>query len=133
MVNPGVEVMPNFYGMFNRNESLEAAGAVVVAALVWQAARRGSQAWALGATLSGGMLTSHHAYISDCALLLPAVLAMMSETGRTWQRYLALFFLAPLVYISMFAGPAILAIRLGLIVLCASFTVAPRDREIKLP
>jgi len=133
MVNPGVEVMPNFYGLFNRNETLEAVGAVVVAVLVWLAARRGSQAWALAATLSGGMLTSHHAYISDCALLLPAVLVMMSETGRAWQRYLALFFLAPFVYIGMFAGPTILAIRLSLIVLCASFTAAPRDREIRLP
>jgi hypothetical protein len=133
MVNPGVEVMPNFYGLFNRNEGLEAAGAVVVAALVWLAARHSSQAWALAATLSGGMLTSHHAYIADCALLLPALLVMMAEASRVWQRYLAVFLMAPFVYIGMFAGPTILAIRLGLIVLCGAFTVAPRGRESKLP
>ena len=118
IVNPGLAVMPNLNGLFNGSAGFELAGALAVAALVWRAARRGSRTWALAATLAGGLLTSHHAYIADCALLLPALLVMASETDRTWQRYLALFLMAPVVYIGMLAGPAAIWItRLSLVAL----------------
>jgi len=126
MVNPGLAVMPNLNGLFEGNRGLELAGALAVAALVWLAARRGSHAWALGAMLVGSLLTSHHAYIADCALLLPALLAMASETERAWQRNLALFLMAPIVYMGMLAGPVILVTRIALIALCVSFAAAPR-------
>lgn len=127
IVSPGLDVMPNLNGLFHGNGRLELAATLTVAALVWLAARRGSQSWALAATLVGGLLTSHHAYAADCALLLPALLVMESETDRSWQRRLALFLMAPIVYIGMYAGPAILITRLSLVVLCVSFAAAPRS------
>jgi len=134
IVNPGLAVMPNLNGLFHGNGSLELAGALAVAALVWLGARRGSQAWALGATLVGSLLTSHHAYIADCALLLPALLTMASEADRVWPRSLALFLMAPVVYIGMLAGPsAIWVTRLSLVALCVSFTAAPLARVIGKP
>jgi hypothetical protein len=129
IVNPGLAVMPNLNGLFDGNAGLELAGGLAVAVLVWRAARQGSQTWALTATLAGSLLTSHHAYIADCALLLPALLAMASEADRTWQRHLALFLMAPIVYIGMLAGPsAIWITRLSLVALCVSFAAAPRMR-----
>jgi hypothetical protein len=124
IVNPGLEVMPNLNGLFHGNGGLELVAALAVAALVYQAAHRGSQSWALAATLVGGLLTSHHAYVADCALLLPALLVMASETDRDWQWYLALFLMAPVVYIGVYAGPAVLVTKLSLVVLCVSFAVA---------
>ena len=125
VINPGLEVMPNLNGLFHGNVTLEVAGAVVAAVLVGVAARSGSQQWALGALLLGGLLTSHHAYIPDCTLLLPAALAMASEADRPWQRYLALFLLAPIVYVGMFAGIAFVATAC-VVVLCGSFAIVPR-------
>jgi hypothetical protein len=124
-VNPGIEIMPNFNGLFNGNWKFELAGGLVVAALTTLAARRGSQAWALGGMLAGGLLTSHHAYIADCAIVLPALLIMAAEAGRGWQRWLALFLMAPIVYLAMLTD-AILVTRLCLLTLCVSFAVAPR-------
>ncbi|RPI07844.1 MAG: DUF2029 domain-containing protein, partial [Acidobacteriales bacterium] len=125
-VNPGLAVMPNLNGLFHGNGRLELAAAMAVAALVFLVARRSSQSWALAATLSGGLLTSHHAYVADCALLLPALLVMVSETDRAWQRYLALLLLTPVVFIGVYAGPAVLVTRLSLVVLCMSFAAVPR-------
>jgi hypothetical protein len=125
IVSPGLELMPNLNGLFHGNAGLEAAGALSIAAIVWFAARRGSPSWALATALVGGLLTSHHAYIADCALLLPALLVMFSETNRGWQRLLAVLLMAPIVYVGVYAGAAILATRLSMIVLCINFIWAP--------
>jgi hypothetical protein len=130
-VNPAIGIMPNLHGLFPGNAGLELAAALVVAGLTYFAARRGSQSWALAATLVGGLLTSHHAYLADCALLLPALLVMSAEADSAWQRRLALLLMAPVVYIGVFAGPAVLFTRLAIVVLCASFTIASRRRPGK--
>lgn len=126
IVNPGLDAMPNLNGLFHGNGGLELAAALAVAALVCLAARRGSQSWALAATLVGGVLTSHHAYVADCALLLPALLVMVSQADRAWQRRLALVLMTPIVYIGVYAGPAVLVTRLSLVVLSVSFAAVPR-------
>jgi hypothetical protein len=127
-VNPGVEIMPNLNGLFRGNAGLELAAALAVAGSTWFAARRGSQSWALAATLVGGLLTSHHAYLADCALLLPALLVMSAEADSAWQRCLALLLMAPVVYVGVFASSAALFASLVLVALCASFAIAPRRR-----
>jgi hypothetical protein len=51
---------------------------------------------------------------------------MLRETDRPWQRYLAVVLLTPIVYVGVFAGPAVLATKLSVIVLCISFAFVPR-------
>ena len=132
-VSPGLDVMPNLNGLFQGNGALELAAALAVASLVWLISRRAGTRWALGATLAGGLLTSHHAYVADCALLLPALLVMLSETRLAWQRGLALLLMAPFVYIGVYAGPAVLATRLAIVVLFLSFAAVPLTPKSPVP
>lgn len=122
--NPGRDVMPNLNGLFQGAVGLEIAAAPLVAAAVWVAARRGTVAWALGATLAAGLLTSHHAYVADCAMVLPGALIAVNQAEWRWQRYLALFLLLPLAYLGAYLGPAILITRLGLVALAFSFALS---------
>jgi len=73
----------------------------VVAILVWLSVRRTDLEWGLAVALAGGLLVSHHAYMADCALLLPVLLTILAKAAAPWQRSLALFLLTPVPYIFM--------------------------------
>ena len=77
--------------------------AIVLAA--WQVARHSSFHYALAVALSGGLLISYHAYLSDCALLLPAAMIVYTQTTNRWLQLLAAVLLTPFVYFFILAPP----------------------------
>jgi len=50
----------------------------------------------LAAALAGGILAAPHAYVADCALLIPAVLIVLANAERGWIRALCVFLLTPI-------------------------------------
>jgi len=57
----------------------------------------------------GGLLTSHHAYLSDASLLLPASLTLGFTAQTRWVRMLAILTMLPILYF-MQALPALTAV-----------------------
>jgi len=99
--------MPTLYGMatqFGGGMGLELALASCAAALVWIAVRRTSWRYGLAAMLTGSLLTSHHAYLADCAMLAPAALIVIACARAKWLRGYAILLLTPVCYILMLMG-----------------------------
>jgi len=100
-IHPGAAVMPNLHGAFSFAPSLaplESAATALVAGAVWLVARWGSFEYGLAAVLAGGLLAGYHAYLPDCALLLPALLIVLTRSRWHWLRMVAMALLAPAVY-----------------------------------
>ena len=55
------------------------------------------------AVLIGGLLLSYHAYLSDCALLLPAATVVYAEARNPWLRLLGALLLTPFLYFLLIA------------------------------
>jgi uncharacterized membrane protein (GlpM family) len=126
-VSPAKETMPNLYGLFGGDARLEFAGAVVVAIAVWYAARRGGVEYGLTAAIAGGLLTSHHAYLADCLVLLPALLIASAQARQFWQRCFANALLAPVLYLgAVLPGEPALLTRAALIGFVLSLAAVPR-------
>jgi hypothetical protein len=107
--NPYSSVMPNIHGLvigWPHHEILEAAGIVLVGSVVWFAARRRNAECGLAAVLAGGILAAPHAYMADCALLIPAVLIILANTSHRWMRTLGFFLLTPFPYVLLMVGAA---------------------------
>lgn len=118
-LNPGAVFMPNLHGIFADvpgGLALEALCAAAVSALVWLAVRHTALEYGFSAVMTGGLLVSHHAYLADCALLLPAFLAIAAKPVAPWQRPFAWFLLTPVCYVFMLMGPAIWATRAALVI-----------------
>jgi hypothetical protein len=102
-VNPHPWSMPNLQGLFygaSFAAPAEFVFSIAVAILVWRTVRIGvSTEYALAATLVGGLLTSHHAYLPDAALLLPAALIIPFEASTRWLRLLAIVAVLPIAYV----------------------------------
>ena len=100
--NPYNYAMPNLhalvYGLPHALEWELLGDAFIIAMVAWLASRSGFSL-ALGATLIGGLLVSHHAYVSDALLLLPALLIVIREVHSTMPRLLAGFLLSPLPFL----------------------------------
>jgi hypothetical protein len=97
-IHPGITQMPNLNGLLGRwgaPASVEWLLMAVVAALVAFIARRAPFEYALAAALTGGLLLSYHAYLADCALLLPAALIVLAQTASPALRLLAVVLLTP--------------------------------------
>ncbi|HYM12078.1 MAG TPA: glycosyltransferase family 87 protein [Bryobacterales bacterium] len=100
-INPDLGHMPNLHGLFSQFPpvgGLEWIAATAVVAAVYLVARRMSFDYALAATLAGGLLVSYHCYLSDCSLLLPSALTVISATGDWWLRLVAFLLLLPFGY-----------------------------------
>jgi hypothetical protein len=95
--------MPNLQGLFygaSFAAPAEIGFSIAVALLVWRTVRIGvSTEYVLAATLVGGLRTSHHAYLPDAALLLPAALTIPFEASTRWLRLLAIVAVLPIAYI----------------------------------
>src|SRR5262249_11825183 len=76
---------------------------VIVA--VWLAVRHASFQYGLAAVLAGGLLVSYHAYLADCALLLPAALAARSSSNLLPLRFFSFVLLMPVTYLANLVGP----------------------------
>jgi hypothetical protein len=94
-VHPRLDLMPNLRGAVG---DWHWALAPVVAAAVWRVARHESFHCGVAATLAGSLLVSFHAYLPDCAVLLPAGLIAASEAPGRPARWTAIALLTPLPY-----------------------------------
>lgn len=107
-VHPEPSKMPNLNGMmwdFPMSFALQmlATGAIVVA--MWFAARRTAFLPGLALALSGGLLISYHAYLSDCALLLPAAMIVYAQIKNRWNQAFSALLLTPFLYMFILAPP----------------------------
>jgi hypothetical protein len=108
--NPYASVMPNLHGMvagWPHHGMLEGAGVLLVGSAVWFAARRWNAEVGLAAVLAGGILAAPHAYMADCALLIPAVLIVLANTSSSGARACGIILLTPVPYLLLMAGVAI--------------------------
>jgi len=109
-IHPSVHHMPNLHGLFAAWPALgwiEWLLAAAVAASVWMIGRRMSFEYGLAAALAGGLLTSYHAYLQDCNVLLPAALTVVASTTLRWLRLLAVLLLTPVTYFFLLADSSL--------------------------
>jgi hypothetical protein len=103
--SPAVQKMPNLFGLtfwLPYAGLMEACLAVAVLAAVWLISRRATLATGATAAIIGGLLVSHHAYVYDAVLLLPA-LALAWELPVFSERlpYWLLFLCTPIPYLAL--------------------------------
>jgi hypothetical protein len=105
--DPAADRMPNLRGLlsfFGDSFRVEVLLALVVAAGVFFLSRRMPLKYGMALALAGGLMLSHHAYVYDCPVLLPALLLPFEvrEGGQEpypeWLRMWALFMLTPIPY-----------------------------------
>jgi hypothetical protein len=105
-VSPGPQIMPNLHNLvagLPGSAVWELTLALACAAMVWVVARRTNWQIGLAAALVAGLLTSVHAYLADCTLLIPALL-LLAGTGIRWLRVAAVSLLAPIWYLLLSLG-----------------------------
>jgi hypothetical protein len=99
-------IMPNLHGLF---ETWPHAGAweilatLCVSAGVFAVVRRADFPTGIAAVLAGGLLVSRHAYLQDCALLLPALLIALPAARGVGLVALA-WLLTPMSALAVLAG-----------------------------
>ena len=96
-----VDRMPNLRGLlsfFGASLTVEFVLAALVALGVFVASRRIPLKHGMALALAGGLLLSHHSYVYDCVLLLPALMLPFEESYPEWVRMWALLLLTPLPY-----------------------------------
>ena len=96
----GPAEMPTFFGFsvwFRGHELIEAVLAIALTVLVYRIVSGAANLWmATAATLAGGLLVSHHAYLYDAVVLMPLLLVAV-ESGR--GRRIAFILISPLCYV----------------------------------
>ena len=101
---PNAHIMPNLAGVLNGVENAlawEMLIGVAIAIAFWFIARSSNFEYALAGSLVGGVLLSHHSYLADCALLIPAALVGLAEGKSPAVRLAGAALLTPITY---FAG-----------------------------
>lgn len=101
LISPGPEVMPNLHGAVSRlldAGPLEVTLSVLTVGAVVAVMARSEFAISLAAALIGSFLISYHAYVQDCAILIPALLAIFRQAASP-ARELAWICLLPLPYV----------------------------------
>lgn len=114
-VHPDPSKMPNLHGLL-RNAPMSFALQMVLTAVIvvstWFAAKRTSFLRGLALALSGGLLISYHAYLSDCALLLPAAMIVYAQIKNRWVQAFSALLLTPFLYMFILApAPASYAVQ----------------------
>jgi hypothetical protein len=97
-VHPGADSMPNLHGLFAavpQGAYVETAAAAAVVAAAWVVLPKASFPSGFGLALLGGLLLSYHSYLMDAALLLPALLIVVSATNRYWIKLAGALLLSP--------------------------------------
>ena len=131
--NPYASVMPGIHGLvagLPGHVWIEGLGLTVVGVLVWMASRRTGVENGFAAALAGGILVTPHAYLADCALLIPGALMVIENLSLavaaqkavgTARNAIALMLLAPFVYWRFLAGVTLpVALLLACFVLCVA-------------
>ncbi|MGD0014076.1 MAG: glycosyltransferase family 87 protein, partial [Bryobacteraceae bacterium] len=119
VTNPSGDVMPNLYGIFAQMPhglTLEIASAVGISAVALWSFRRMSFEYGLAMTTAAGILIGHHAYVNDCAILIPGLLILYWQAKTAGERLFAVVMFTPFVYIGSLAGPVLVTVtRLTLV------------------
>lgn len=100
--SPAAQKMPNLRGLTHwlpYGIAVEAALALAVLGAVWLIARRSTPAVGAAAALIGGLLVSHHAYVYDAVLLLPAVALAGQWALPEAPRYWVMLLWTPIPYV----------------------------------
>lgn len=111
--NPSPQAMPNVHGIFAGmpyDLALEIVAAAAVAAVAVWSFRRASFEYGLAMTIGAGLLISRHAFVADCALLIPGLLVLSVQAKTRAERLFALAMLAPFVYVGALTGSAGMAL-----------------------
>lgn len=100
--SPAQGRMPNLWGISAWLQSYalagEMAGALAVVTLIWLICRRNSDPGVAGAVAAaGGLLLARHAYLNDCALLVPlTVLTLQHPSSPKWLKMWAIVSITPI-------------------------------------
>jgi hypothetical protein len=99
--DPASNRMPNLRGLltfFGGGFALEIVLALLVAIAIFFISRRMPMKYGMTLALAGGLMLSHHAYVYDCPVLLPALLLTFEEPYPDWLRMWAVLLLTPIPY-----------------------------------
>jgi len=102
--SPSPSKMPNLLGLTHwlpYGGAVEAVLALLVLAAVWIVSRRSALTVGATAAVIGGLLVSHHAYVYDAVLLLPACALAMRLPAPKTLRYGALLLCVPIPYVML--------------------------------
>jgi hypothetical protein len=100
-IAPREDVFPNLRGLLQpfTNQFLpELVLDLAVASMVWIIARRSDFEYGMAAVITGSLLVSHHAGPQDAAVMIPALLIVVSRTTITSINLLCVILLTPLPY-----------------------------------
>jgi Glycosyltransferase family 87 len=100
--SPSPSKMPNLLGLAHGlpyGGAIEFVLAIFVIAAVWIVSRRSPLTIGATAAVLGGLLVSHHAYVYDAVLLLPACALAARLPGPRFLRYGALALCVPIPYV----------------------------------
>lgn len=114
----GGDHMPNLHGLvrvWHLPTACEWALVALTALLAARAISRGAFAWQLSTVVCAGVLMSFHAYIYDCALLLPVALTAMTQTCYRGIRLASIALLTPAPYLCTMNGYPATTLLLGLL------------------
>lgn len=135
-INPSVDTMPALAGSVSGleygNLILWVFG-IAVAVACWFIARRAPDLeTAFAASLLGSLLLSYHSYVSDAALLIPALLILAAR--RAISPAVAYAALSPVPYFMLLRGsPAADLVRMALLLLVGVIVVRTCSSWRKLP
>lgn len=103
--------MPNLRGLlslFGGSIGAEAAIGLAIIVAAWYISRSQRLPAAGAVILTGGLLLSHHAYMYDAILLIPALLLPFESAWQDWIRYWALFLVTPVAYFCILSNFSLL-------------------------
>jgi hypothetical protein len=129
-IGPVTRYMPNLCGLsltLGGHWPLELALSLAVVAMAWILVRRAPFGVAFAGILLGSLLLSHHAYLQDCAVLVPALAYLAGGAAGKPVRILALVLLLPLTYLPIFFDLGIVPATLVLVTL-ASLAISVAGR-----
>lgn len=113
-IDSNIAVMPTIRDMLGRDQSLTPeliAAAVILSGTVLIAVRSDLRT-GLAAALVGGILISHHSYVHDCLLLVPASLIVLCREYPFVAKVAAFTLLVPTTYLLLAAQIAPVAFLL---------------------
>jgi hypothetical protein len=113
--------MPNLFGLtwwLPFGAVVEAALAALVLAAVWVVSRRSSPVTGITAAVIGGLLVSHHAYVYDTVLLLPALALAWQLPVPAALRYGVMSLWTPIPYLLLMKDRMAAVGQLSISVFC---------------
>ncbi len=133
--SPGLAAMPNLHGLrfsFQGSAALEYLLSLAVIGMVWWVVRHRPFGVAAAATLLGSLLVSQHAYLHDCAVLIPALLTLVRPPSGVLVRCCAWVLLLPVAYVVSFFAQSGTVPAVLLLVLLIGVTLDSPHRKFRV-